>query len=122
MAVLDIDRVFSVFKLFYNEEDADSFLPAAELAAEYTGRRIIGEADVCDPRLYYLAAAETLCRTLEIKAAREHLSLTRTGAVASDVGDYDRRMKYAEKLYKGYEALCVGIIRDDGFLFLRTEG
>ncbi len=119
--VLDIDKVFAVFKLFYNEEDADCFLPAAQLAADYTGRRVIGDGDCSDPRLYYLAAAETLCRTLEIKAAREHLAMTKTGTVSSDCTDFDRRMKYAEKLYKGYEALCVGLIRDDGFLFLRTE-
>ncbi|MBD5146704.1 MAG: hypothetical protein HDT21_12485 [Ruminococcus sp.] len=120
MAVLDIDKVFSVFKLFYCEEDADSFLPAAELAAEYTGRRIIGDENAGDPRLYYLAAAETLCRVLEIKSARERLSLTRTGAVSAE-SDYPRRIECAEKLYRSYEALCVGIIRDDGFLFLRTD-
>ncbi len=117
---LDIEKVFAVFKLFYCGEDADSFLPAAELAAEYTGRRIIGDESMSDPRLYYLAAAETLCRVLEIKAARERLSLTRTGAVASE-SDYPRRIEFAEKLYRSYEALCVGLIRDNGFLFLRME-
>lgn len=120
MTTLDIDKVFSVFKLFYCEEDADSFLPAAELAAEYTGRRILGDENAGDPRLYYLAAAETLCRVLEIKAARERLSLTRTGAMASE-SDYPRRIEYAEKLYRSYEAICVGIIRDDGFLFLKID-
>lgn len=120
MAALNIEKVFSVFRMFYGEDDADSFLPAAELAAEYTGRRVLGDGGEGDPRLYYLAAAETLCRVLEIKAARERLSLTRTGAVAGE-SDYPRRIEYAEKLYKGYEALCVGIIRDDGFLFLKME-
>lgn len=120
MAALDIEKVFSLFRLFYGEEDADSFITVAELAADYTGKRVLGDESLCDPRLYYLAAAETLCRVLEIKAARERLSLSRTGAVASE-SDYGTRLEYAEKLYKGYEALCVGVIRDDGFLFLRTE-
>lgn len=119
MAELDTDKVFSVFGLFYNGDDADSFLPVAELAAEHIGDRVLGEE--IDQRLYYLAAAEALCRVLEIKAAREHLSLTQTGAVSADSGDYERRTEYAEKLYKGYEALCAGIVRDDGFLFLRME-
>lgn len=121
MAALDIEKVFSLFRLFYGEEDADGFLTVAELAADYTGKRVLGDDSMCDPRLYYLAAAETLCRVLEIKAAREHLSMTRTGSVASDSGDYAARLEFAEKLYKGYETLCVGLIRDDGFLFLRTE-
>lgn len=119
MAELDTGKVFSVFALFYNEDDAESFLPVAELAAEHIGERILGEE--ADQRLYYLAAAETLCRVMEIKAAREHLSLTRTGAVSADSSDYERRAKYAEKLYNGYEAMCAGIVRDDGFLFLRME-
>lgn len=118
--VLDIEKIFSVFRLFYGGEDSDDFLPVAELAAEYTERRILGDTDYADPRLYYLAAAETLCRTLEIKAAREKLVLTRTGAVPQE-SDYSARLAYARELYKGYETLCVGLIRDDGFLFLRTE-
>ncbi len=120
MAVLDIDKIFSVFKLFYGEEDADSFVPVAELAADYIGKRVLGDENMSDPRLYYLAAAETLCRVLEIKAVRERLSITRTGSIPSE-SDYASRLEYAEKLYKGYETLCVGMIRDDGFLFLRTE-
>lgn len=117
---MDIEKVFSLFRLFYGEEDAESFLPVAELAADYTKRRILGDEEVCDPRLYFLAAAETLCRTLEIKAARERLTLTRTGSAASET-DYSARSEYAQRLYKSYESLCTGLIRDDGFLFLRTE-
>lgn len=117
---LDMDKVYAVFRLFYNEEDSEDFLPVAQLAAGYTERRILGSEDYADPRLYYLAAAETLCRVLEIKAARERLALTRTGAVPQEQG-YSARLAYARELYNGYEALCVGLIRDDGFLFLRME-
>lgn len=117
---MDMEKVFSLFRLFYNEEDADSFLPVAELAADFTVRRALGDEEIFDPRLYFLAAAETLCRTLEIKAARERLTLTRTGAAAAEA-DYSARLEYAQKLYKSYESLCTGLIRDDGFLFLRAE-
>lgn len=117
---MNIEKVFSLFKLFYGEEDAESFLPVAELAAEYTERRILGDGENSDPRLYFLAAAEALCRTLEIKAARERLTLTRTGAVAEE-SDHALRSEYAQRLYKSYESLCVGLIRDDGFLFLKAE-
>lgn len=117
---MEMDKVFALFKLFYNEEDAESFLTVAELAADYTKRRILGDEETYDPRLYFLAAAETLCRTLEIKAARERLTLTRTGSAASDT-DCSSRLEYAQRLYKSYEGLCTGLIRDDGFLFLRTE-
>lgn len=117
---MDMEKVFALFRLFYNEEDAESFLPVAELAADYTERRILGDEEAYDPRLYFLAAAETLCRTLEIKAARERLTLTRTGSAAAET-DYSSRLEYAQRLYKSYENLCTGLIRDDGFLFLRTE-
>ena len=30
---MDMEKVFSLFRLFYNEEDAESFLPVAEVAA-----------------------------------------------------------------------------------------
>lgn len=116
---MNIEKIFSLFKLFYGEEDAEKFLPVAELAADYTERRIIGDENRSDPRVYYLAAAETLCRTLEIKAARERLTLTRTGA-ASAASDYAERLACAKELYDSYQGLCVGIIRDDGFLFLKS--
>lgn len=116
---MDIEKIFSLFRLFYGGEDAEKFLPAAELAAECTERRIIGGEDKNDPRLYYLAAAETLCRTLEIKAVQERLTLTRTGAAAG-TSDYGKRIEFAKELYRGYESLCAGLIRDDGFLFLRS--
>ena len=115
---MDIDKIFSLFKLFYDGDDSDKFLPVAELAADFTERRVLDD-EKTDPRLYYLAAAETLCRVLEIKAAQERLTLTRTGAAAVD-SDYGKRLEYARELYKGYESLCAGIIRDDGFLFLRS--
>lgn len=117
---MNMEKVFSLFRLFYNEEDAESFLPVAELAADYTKRRILGDEDFYDPRLYFLAAAETLCRVLEIKAARERLTLTRTGSAAAEA-DYSSRLECAQRLYKSYENLCTGLIRDDGFLFLRAE-
>lgn len=117
---MNIEKVFSLFKLFYAEEDAESFLPVAELAAEYTERRILGDVEQSDPRLYFLAAAEALCRALEIKAARERLTLTRGGTAAAE-SDYPLRLEYAQRLYKSYEGLCVGLIRDDGFLFLKAE-
>lgn len=117
---MDIEKIFALFELFYGEEDGEKFLPVAELAADYTKRRIIGDEEIFDPRLYFLAAAETLCRVLEIKAARERLALTRTGTAAAE-SDYEGRLEYAQRLYKNYEQLCVGLIRDDGFLFLRAE-
>ena len=116
---MDIDKIFSLFKLFYDGDDQDKFLPVAELAADFTERRVLSDDEKNDPRLYYLAAAETLCRVLEIRAAQERLALTRTGAAAAD-SDYGKRLEYARELYGGYEALCAGIIRDDGFLFLRS--
>ena len=64
---MDMEKVFSLFRLFYNEEDAESFLPVAEVAED------------------------------------------------------SARLEYAQRLYKSYENLCTGLIRDDGFLFLRTE-
>lgn len=38
---MDIEKVFALFGLFYNEEDGGSFLPVAELAAEHTERRAL---------------------------------------------------------------------------------
>ena len=116
---MDIEKVLSLFRLFYACEDADSFLPVAELSAECVMRRVLDEENISDPRLCYLAAAETLCRVLEIKAARERLTLTRTGSVAAE-SDFAERLKFAQSLYRGYEDICAGIIRDDGFVFLRT--
>lgn len=116
---MDIDKIFSLFKLFYDGDDPDKFLPVAELAADCAERRALDNEGGYDPRLYYLAAAETLCRVLEIKAAQERLTLTRTGAAAAD-SNHGRRLEYARELYSGYEALCAGIIRDDGFMFLRS--
>lgn len=117
---MDIEKVFALFGLFYNEEDGGSFLPVAELAAEHTERRALEKDEGYDPQLYFLAAAEALCRVLEIKAARERLTLTRTGTAASE-SDCAVRLEYAKRLYKSYEELCAGLIRDDGFLFLRAE-
>ncbi|MBQ5320045.1 MAG: hypothetical protein J6K17_13200 [Oscillospiraceae bacterium] len=115
---LEIEKVFTLFRFFYNEPDADEFLPIAELAAEHTSSRIIGSENSL--AVHYLAAAETLCRTLEIKAVRERLALTRTGAVPQEQ-DYSARLEYARRLYKEYESICTGTISDDSFVFARME-
>ncbi|MBP1561495.1 MAG: hypothetical protein J6C96_09690 [Oscillospiraceae bacterium] len=117
---MDIEKVFAMFRLFYTEEDGDSFLPVAEMAAEYVKSRALDDTSASDPRLCCLAAAHTLCRVLEIKAARERLTLTRGGAAATEP-DFRGRIEFAQRLYHGYEQLCAGLIRDDGFLFLRME-
>lgn len=117
---LDADKTFSVFRLFYGEDDAEEFIPVVQLACETVEKRILADEGYSDPRIHYLASAEALCAVLEIKAARERLAVTRTGAVPREQ-DYLARIDYAKQLYKGAEAMCSDIIRDDGFLFLRTE-
>lgn len=117
---LEIEKIFSLFRLFYNEPDADEFLPVVKLSAEHTEKRILCEEDFGCAELHYLAAAEALCRTLEIKSVRERLALTRTGAVPQEQ-DYSARLAYARQLFKEYEALCSGMISDGGFVFARME-
>lgn len=117
---LEIEKVFALFRLFYNEADADEFLPVATLAARHTEERLDCDEDCDCTAVHYLAAAETLCRALEIKAVRERLALTRTGAVPQEQ-DYSARLERARQLYREYEAVCAGIIRDDGFVFVRME-
>lgn len=118
--MLCLENVFSIFRLFYNEPDADEFLPVAELSAEHVSSRIVSEESCDSIALHYLAAAETLCHALEIKAVREKLALTRTGAVPHEQ-DYSARLAYARQLFKEYEALCSGMISDGGFVFARME-
>lgn len=116
---LDIERIFALFKLFYNENDADDFLTVASLAAEHTASRILCEEDFGCEAIHYLAAAETLCRTLEIKAVRERLALTRTGAVPQEQ-DCSARLDYARQLYSEYEKICAKMLCDDNFVFVRV--
>ncbi len=115
---LDIDKIFTLFRLFYNESDADEFLPVAELAAEHTASRIICEEDFGCVAVSYLAAAETLCRVIEIKSVRERIALTRTGAVPQQQ-DWSARLDYAHRLYSEYEKICAKLLCDDEFVFAR---
>jgi len=117
---LEIEKVFALFKLFYNEADADEFLPVVTIAARRTGNRIVCDEECDCTAVYYLAAAEALCCTLEIKAARERLALTRTGAVSQEQ-DYSARLDCARQLLREYEAACAGVIRDDSFIFIRMR-
>ncbi len=117
---VEIEKVFALFKLFYNEVDADEFLPVVTIAAERTEKRLVCGDDCDCTAVYYLAAAEALCCALEIKAARERLALTRTGAVPQEQ-DYSARLDYARQLYRSYEAACAGVIRDDSFIFIRMR-
>lgn len=117
---LDIDKIFALFRLFYNENDADEFLPVVKLAAEHTASRILCEEDFGCAAVHYLAAAEALCRTLEIKAVRERLALTRTGAVPQEQ-DWSARLACAHQLYTEYEAICAKLLCDESFVFIRME-
>lgn len=116
---LEIEKIFSLFRLFYNEPDADEFLPVVKLSAEHTEKRILCEEDFDCAELHYLAAAEALCRTLEIKSVRERLALTRTGAVPQEQ-DWSARLIYARQLYTEYERLCAEMLCDDSFVFIRV--
>ncbi|MBQ7981824.1 MAG: hypothetical protein IJ305_09505 [Oscillospiraceae bacterium] len=116
---LEIEKIFALFKLFYNESDADEFLPVVKLAAEHTASRILCEDDFGCAEVHYLAAAEALCRTLEIKAVRERLALTRTGAVPQEQ-DWSARLGYARQLYTEYETICAKLLCDDTFVFVRV--
>lgn len=116
---LEIEKVFALFRLFYNESDADEFLPVVNLAAEHTARRILCEEDFGCVAVHYLAAAEALCRAIEIKAVRERLALTRTGAVPQEQ-DWSARLVYARQLYTEYEKICAGMLCDESFVFIRV--
>ncbi len=116
---LEIERIFALFRLFYNESDADEFLPVVNLAAEHTASRILCEEDFGCVAVSYLAAAEALCRTLEIKAVRERLALTRTGTVPQEQ-DWSARLVYARQLYTEYEKICAKMLCDDSFIFVRV--
>lgn len=116
---LEIEKIFALFRLFYNESDADEFLPVVNLAAEHTASRILREEDFGCVAVSYLAAAEALCRTLEIKAVRERLALTRTGAVPQEQ-DWSARLVYARQLYTEYEAICAKMLCDESFVFIRV--
>lgn len=116
---LEIEKIFSLFRLFYNEPDADEFLPVVNLAAEHTSGRILCEEDLGCVAVHYLAAAEALCRALEIKAVRERLALTRTGAVPQEQ-DWSARLVYARQLYTEYEKICAEMLCDEGFVFIRV--
>ena len=116
---LEIEKIFALFRLFYNEADADEFLPVVQLSAEHTASRILCEEDFGCVSVHYLAAAEALCRALEIKAVRERLALTRTGAVPQEQ-DWSARLVYARQLYTEYEKLCAEILCDNSFVFVRV--
>lgn len=116
---LEIEKVFSLFRLFYNEPDADEFLPVVTLAAEHTTERILCEEAFSCAAVHYLAAAEALCRTLEIKAVRERLALTRTGAVPQEQ-DCTARLAYARQLYSEYEKICASVLCDESFVFIKV--
>lgn len=116
---LEIEKIFSLFRLFYNEPDADEFLPVVTLAAEHTASRILCEEDFGCTAVQYLAAAEALCRTLEIKAVRERLALTRTGAVPQEQ-DCAARLAYARQLYSEYEKICAAMLCDESFVFVKV--
>ncbi len=117
--VLEIEKVFSLFRLFYDEPDADGFLPVVTLSAERISHRILCEEDFGSIAVHYLAAAEALCRALEIKSVRERLALTKTGAVPQEQV-WSARLEYARQLYGEYEKICAPMLRDDDFVFVQV--
>lgn len=121
--VLDIEKIFRLFKSLYNGQDAEEFLPAVQLSAERTEKRLLADTDLSARDFFFLhslAAADANCRVLEIKAARAELALTKTGAVPQEA-DFTKRIEFARKYFRSCEELCSGLIRDDGFVFRRME-
>lgn len=121
--VLDIEKIFRLFKSLYNGQDAEEFLPVVQLSAERTEKRLIAGINLSDRDfsfLHALAAADAGCRVLEIKAARAELALTRTGAVPQEA-DFTKRIEFARKYFLSCEELCSGLIQDNDFVFKRME-
>ena len=118
---MDMETIGSLFRLFSGETDVALHLPLLYTAVGEVRARLREDADEKDIRLAYLAAAIANVRYAQIYAAREKVTATYAGTIAT-MSDGDQVLRFAESLVSAYCGLCAELLTDKGFDFFTVRG
>ncbi len=116
---MNIESVKSLFELFSTEQ-AEDYAPLISLSVAEVEKMLLPDADSCDVRLDFLAAAIANYRLCRIRASRDRTQVTYAGKMLTD--GKDSPCSSAAALLRDYMQLCSGLIRPETFIFAGFSG
>ncbi len=118
---MDMQMVYSLFKLFSGEQDTEKYLPLLMAAVQEVKSSLFREEDIHEVRLCYLAAAVANLRYTQIFGAKEKALVTYAGNISREV-DMHNQVHFAEQLVRSYRALCSDLLKENEFVFKGVRG
>jgi len=118
---MDMQMIYSLFRLFSGEQDAESYMPLLLTAVEEVKICLENQDNIRDVRLCYLAAAVANLRYTQLYGAREKALATYAGNLSKE-SDLSHQIRFAEQLVNSYKALCSDLLKEQNFFFFGVKG
>lgn len=118
---MDMQMIYSLFKLFSGEEDARKYTPLLMTAVQEIKSSLLHEEDIQEVRLCYLAAAVANLRYMQLSGAQEKSLVTYAGTVSRE-SNAEKQIHFAEQLVQSYRALCSDLLKVKNFCFIAVRG
>ena len=118
---MDMQMIYSLFKLFSGEEDSEKYMPLLMTAVHEVKSSLKREEDIQEVRLCYLAAAVANLRYTQMFGAREKALVTYAGTVSREANP-ENQIRFAEQLVNSYKALCHDLLKETQFCFFGVRG
>ena len=113
---MDMQMIYSLFRLFSGEEDAQKYMPVLTTAIQEVKSSLRSQEDEQEVRLCYLAAAVANLRYTQIFGAQQKALATYAGTAAKE-SDFSHQIRFAEQLVNSYKSLCHDLIQEENFFF-----
>lgn len=117
---MDIERICCIFEEL-SGISPDECPMLIQSAAEEVRAMLIDDTDRFRDEICCLAAALANLRKCEFDLSRDKHAVTAGGGVSSVYPD-NARLENARSAYNRQKKLCLGYIRDDGFVFFGARG
>ncbi|MBR0483390.1 MAG: hypothetical protein IJJ69_01245 [Oscillospiraceae bacterium] len=118
---MDMQMIYSLFRLFSGEEDTQKYMPLLMTAVQEVKASLRNADDIQEVRLCYLAAAVANLRYTQMFGAREKALATYAGTAVQQ-SDPSHQIHFAEQLVHSYKALCSDLIQEKDFFFVGVRG
>ena len=118
---MDMQMIYSLFKLFSGEEDSQKYMPILTAAVQEVKASLLDEDSVQEVRLCYLAAAVANLSYTQMFGAQQKALATYAGNISKE-SDLTHQIRFAEQLVHSYKSLCADLLQEQNFFFAGVRG
>lgn len=117
---MEMQMIFSLFRLFSGEEDTEHYLPLLMSAIQEVKANLKEESDITEVRLCYLVSAIANLRYTQMHGAKEKALATYAGTIAR-TSNAEQQLLFAEHLVDSYRELCSDLLKERKFFFFSVR-